>query len=207
MINWIEQHLEKGLKQMDNAANRKQLLTYLRLLEKWNKAYNLTAIREPLEMVNKHILDSLAVLPFLQGSRHIDIGTGAGLPGIPLAIALPEQHFCLLDSNGKKTRFLQAVKRELGLENISIVHSRVEDYHPEQTFDTVMSRAFTDLTRMSSLSQHLLHAEGQWLALKGRSPQEELQKLSHDYQEHAYTVPFLDGERCVIIIHQHNAGN
>ena len=120
-----------------------QLLSYLDMLEHWNKAYNLTAIRDPLEMIKLHLLDSLAISPLLQGDRFIDVGTGAGLPGIPLAIINPEKHFTLLDSNGKKTRFLFQAKIELGLSNINEVNKRVEQFAPEYMYDAVLSRAFS----------------------------------------------------------------
>ena len=150
------------------------LLDYLSLLARWNRAYNLTAVREPEQMVTRHLLDSLAVAEHVQGLRAIDVGTGAGLPGIPLAIALPEQEFHLLDSNGKKTRFLFQVKTALGLDNMTVHHARVESFHPEKPFDAVLSRAFASLGDMVAACRHLLSVEGRFLAMKGVYPEEEL---------------------------------
>lgn len=173
---------------------------YLHLLNKWNATYNLTAIRDLNEMVSKHLLDSFAILPWLTGTRIIDVGTGAGLPGIPLAIANPEKQFTLLDSNGKKTRFLTEVKRQLDLKNIEIVQSRVENYQPEVSFDTVMSRAFSSLDQMIHWTRHLIHEQGCWLAMKGRIPADELKQLQFPYQVEEYSVSGLEGDRCVVII-------
>lgn len=150
---------------------------YLDLLHKWNQAYNLTSVRTRDEMQVKHIADSLAVSPYLHGQRLIDVGTGAGLPGIPLAIMHPDKQFTLLDSNSKKTRFLKQAKQQLELQNVEIVHSRVEDYQPEQGFDTVISRAFASICDMLRGSQHLACDNGRFLAMKGVPPTEELQQL------------------------------
>ncbi|MBI2784843.1 MAG: 16S rRNA (guanine(527)-N(7))-methyltransferase RsmG, partial [Legionella longbeachae] len=152
----IQLLLEEGLQQFDLEALSASLANYLSLLNKWNLAYNLTAIRDLESMINKHILDSLAILPWLKGNQIIDVGTGPGLPGIPLALAQPEKNFVLLDSNGKKTRFLNEVKRQLNLKNIQIVQFRVENYHPAQGFDTVLSRAFSSLAQMIQWTQHLI---------------------------------------------------
>ncbi len=150
-----------------------KLLDYIALLAKWNQAYNLTAVRDSAEMVTRHLLDSLAVAPHLTGLRIIDVGTGAGLPGIPLAILFPERQFVLLDSNGKKTRFLVQAKASLGLDNVTVVHSRVEEYRPEEPFDTVITRAFAALTDILSLCQHLISPAGAVLAMKGDATEAE----------------------------------
>ena len=202
----VQALLESGLKALKLSVDSARLLNYLALLSKWNKAYNLTAVRSLPEMVSKHLLDSLAILPYLHGDTLLDIGSGAGLPGIPLAIACQQKHFVLLDSNGKKTRFMQTVRRELGLKNVEVVQSRDESYHPSQTFATVMSRAFSNLKQMTVLSGHLLSDEGIWLAMKGHVPDEELAELSQAWQVHSYKVPELDGERCVIVIN-HSSRN
>ncbi len=182
---------------------QQKLLDYLTLLNKWNKAYNLTAIRDPKQMLPLHLLDSLSILPYLHGTHHLDVGTGAGLPGIPLAIAKPEHHFTLLDSNGKKTRFLTHVQHQLGLTNIEVIQSRVEQYQPEQTFDTITTRAFSDLIEMVALTKHLLAPQGIWLAMKGQLPEHELQLLAQQgltTTPYALKVPGVDASRLAIVI-------
>ena len=196
--------LEQGLKQFGMNSLSVPLLQYLLLLDKWNAAYNLTAVRDLNSMVGKHILDSLAILPWIKGNRILDVGTGAGLPGIPLAIAKPEIHFVLLDSNGKKTRFLNEVKRQLNLKNLEIVQFRVENYHQPQGFDTVISRAFSSLEQMIHWTQHLIAKEGIWLAMKGRYPETELEGISHPYRVELYTVDGVEGERCCVLIDNKN---
>ena len=176
-----------------------QLLDFIKLIEKWNKAYNLTAIRDMEAMVRLHILDSLAIVPFIEGKRVIDIGTGAGLPGIPLAIYLPEIEFVLLDSNAKKTRFVQQAILELMLKNASVCHNRAEQFHPEKNFDTVITRAFAGLSDIVELTAHLLSKDGVLLAMKGQTP--DAPKL-----ESAKTtlipvnVPGIAAERCLVRI-------
>lgn len=192
--------LEQALQPINLGSVCDVLFEYLHLLKKWNSAYNLTAIREMHSMISKHLLDSLAILPWLHGKQIIDVGTGAGLPGIPLAIAKPELHFVLLDANGKKTRFLNEVKRQLHLNNIEVVHSRVENYHPAQGFDTVISRAFSSLAQMIEWTQHLISPDGIWLAMKGRSPDAELPGLKKNYTVEHYTVDGITGERCCVLI-------
>lgn len=137
-----------------------KLISYVDLLEKWNRTYNLTAVRKRSEILRRHILESLAILPFLTGSRRLDVGTGAGLPGIPLAIAEPQSAYTLLDSNGKKTRFLSEVKRQLGLSNIELKNVRVEAWHPAQRYDAVMTRAFADLPTTLQKVDHVLGEQG-----------------------------------------------
>jgi 16S rRNA (guanine527-N7)-methyltransferase len=186
-----------------DAAQQERLLAYLALLVKWNQAYNLTAIRQPLEMVTKHLLDSLAVQPYLYGTRVLDVGSGAGLPGIPLAIADPAREFTLLDSNGKKTRFLLQAKGELRLSNLSVVHSRLEQYRPGQLFDTVTARAFASLADMTAGTAHLLAPGGSLLAMKGEYPQDELDALPPGFVVReiiALTVPGLEAQRHLVRI-------
>lgn len=176
-----------------------QLLNFIALIEKWNKAYNLTAIRNKDDMVGLHLLDSLAILPFIEGKRVIDIGTGAGLPGIPLAICLPEIEFMLLDSNAKKTRFVQQAIVELKLKNAAVCHQRVENYHPENRFDTAITRAFAGLADMVELTAHLLGDDGVLLAMKGQTP--EILKLeSARATLIPVNVPGLAAERCLVRI-------
>ena len=174
-----------------------QLLGFIKLIEKWNKAYNLTAIRNREDMVRLHVLDSLAIVPFIEGKRVIDIGTGAGLPGIPLAIYLPEIEFILLDSNAKKTRFVQQAILELKLKNVSVCHNRVEQYHPEKSFDTVITRAFAGLSDIVELTAHLLNKDGVLLAMKGQIP--DVSKLESTKTELIpVNVPGISAERCLV---------
>ncbi len=155
----------------------KQLLAYLRLLQHWNSAYNLTAIREPLEMVTRHLLDSLSLLPWLQHGPVLDAGTGAGLPGVPLAILRPELEFILLDSAGKKIRFLRQLRRELPLDNIQPLQARLEEHQPEHRYRTIISRAFSSLRDFAGASRQLMTPETRLLAMKGRDPEQELADL------------------------------
>lgn len=154
-----------------------QFANYLALMAKWNKTYNLTAITDPKEMVLRHISDSLAINDFLEGDRIIDVGTGAGLPGIPLAIVNPEKKFVLLDSNSKKTRFLTQVIAELCIENVDIVRERAENYRNSVCFDCVISRAFASMDKMLTLTQHLCCQNGYFLAMKGPDYIEELANI------------------------------
>ena len=183
---------------------KQQLLGYIGLLDKWNKAYNLTSVRDPKEMLVRHILDSIVVNPFLQGNRFIDVGTGPGLPGIPLAIVRPESNFTLLDSLGKRVRFLRQVQHELKLTNIEPVQSRVEAFLPEPPFDGVISRAFASLQDMLSWCHHLPKPEsGRFYALKGVRPDDELSQLPNGVElvsVERLHVPTLDGERHLVIL-------
>lgn len=198
--------LEAGMQSMAidySAEQRDQLLAYLQLLITWNRAYNLTAIRDPAEMVKLHLLDSLTVLPHIQGQRLIDVGTGAGLPGIPLAIMCPDRHFTLLDSNGKRTRFLFQARCKLGLANVSEIQSRVEEHRPDRGYDAVLSRAFTSVADMVNKCAHLLTTDGLFLAMKGKFPQSELSEVGKAYKvdvSHTLQVPGVEGERHLIVI-------
>lgn len=154
------------------------LVRYLALLQKWNRRFNLTAIRDPGEMVARHLIDSLGVLPWLSGTRLLDVGSGAGLPGIPLAVARPDLEVTLLDSNSKKTRFLTQVALELTLPNLTVVHSRVEAFRPPQLYHTVVSRAFSSLTNLWRNAAHLVAPGGRLIAMKGRPPSAELAELA-----------------------------
>lgn len=180
-----------------------QLLAYLALLIKWNKAYNLTAVRNPDEMVSRHLLDSLSLLPFIDGDSWLDVGSGGGMPGIPLAILFPDKQFTLLDSNGKKTRFLTQVKLELKLGNVQVVNARVESLQPEQPFAGIVSRAFSSLADFANWTRHLGNQHSQWLAMKGLHPGDELQALPNDFTlqgEHALAVPGCQGQRHLLIL-------
>ncbi|NAT77340.1 16S rRNA (guanine(527)-N(7))-methyltransferase RsmG [Dickeya dadantii] len=181
-----------------------QLLQYVALLHKWNKAYNLTSVREPEQMLVRHIMDSLVVEPHLAGSRFIDVGTGPGLPGVPLAIARPDAHFVLLDSLGKRVRFLRQVQHELNLGNIEPVQSRVEDFPAEPPFDGVISRAFASLQDMVNWCHHLpSHQQGRFYALKGIVPHEEMGLLPQGVTVEKVvplSVPELEGERHLVVL-------
>ena len=179
------------------------LLSYVALLDRWNKTYNLTAIRDRERIITHHLLDSLAITNFVEGPRVLDMGTGPGLPGIPLAIVLPETNFVLLDSNGKKTRFLVQAKSELGLSNVEVVHGRVEDYRPNDPFNTITARAFAALADMLDWSRHLCHANGRYLLMKGRLSQEEIGAIPEDFSvidTRPLLVPGVEGERHLVII-------
>ncbi len=180
-----------------------QLIHYVELLTKWNKAYNLTSIRDPQEMLVKHILDSLVIGDKLKGEHFIDVGTGPGLPGIPLAILYPQRQFVLLDSLGKRITFLRQVVYQLKLNNVKPVQSRVENYHAEQAFDGVLSRAFASLTDMVTWCYHLIDDNGRFYALKGQFPQDEIAQLpDHVNIDTSYqlVVPQLTGERHLIVL-------
>ncbi|HHE3605847.1 TPA: 16S rRNA (guanine(527)-N(7))-methyltransferase RsmG [Pasteurella multocida] len=202
----LSQKLEILLKQTALSITdqqKEQLIKFVLLLNKWNKAYNLTSVRDPMEMLVKHILDSVVVSPHLQGKHFIDVGTGPGLPGLPLAIVNPNKHFVLLDSLGKRISFIRNAIRELGLDNVEAVLSRVEEYHPEQPFDGVLSRAFASLKDMTDWCQHLPKQDGYFYALKGLYHQEEVEELSEKFtiqQVIRLQVPELIGERHLVIV-------
>ena len=198
----LVQLLHKGDIQLSPEQIAK-LVNYVLLLEKWNKAYNLTAIREPEQMLVKHILDSLMVGKYLNGMRFIDVGTGPGLPGIPLAIANPDKHFVLLDSLGKRVQFLRTVIRELGLNNVEPVLSRVEAYQPKNTFDGILSRAFASLDDMVTWCEHLRAPTGAFYALKGVENSEEIIAIQDRYTGcvvYPIVVPELKAERHLILV-------
>lgn len=177
------------------------LLKYLGELVVWNKAYNLTAVREPAEMVTRHLLDSLSVLKHVAG-RVIDVGAGAGLPGVPLAIANPTLHVTLLDSSGKKARFLRHAQRTLALANVEVVEARAEAYTPPAPFDTVISRAFASLGEFLAATARLGAGNGRWLAMKGKLEAKELAEVPPGFrveQEIQLKVPGLDEARHLII--------
>jgi 16S rRNA (guanine527-N7)-methyltransferase len=176
----LESLLRSGLHGLNldvPAAQQQALLAYIDLLSSWNKSFNLTAIRDPRDMVNQHVLDALVALPYVTQGPVLDVGSGAGLPGIPLAIARPELHFTLLDSNGKKIRFIKQVVIALQLANVDVVQSRVENYQPPAQFGLIVSRAFSSLEQFIRMTRHLLAPTGEWLAWKGRLEDAELQSV------------------------------
>lgn len=199
--------LSEGLAQLGVSVSSEaehKLIQYVMLLQKWNKVYNLTAIRNPQQMVSGHLLDSLAVLPYLWPRRWLDVGCGAGLPGVVLAIARPEWSFTLLDSNSKKTSFVQQVSIELGLKNIEVHCGRIEDFQVEIKFDGIISRAFAESAEFISLTRHLLQDNGRWAAMKG-APEQELQRLPKDIQLERIIpllVPKLDAARCLVVLRE-----
>ena len=206
-LSHSQQELELGIKSLGlNCSSQQieQLLAYLEMLQRWNKAYNLTAIREPIQMVRLHLLDSLAIHPYIQGVKNIiDVGTGPGLPGIPLAILNPDIHFTLLDSNGKKTRFLFQAINDLSLSNAREINHRVEKYQSEQSFDIVISRAFSSISDMLAQCDHLVSDSGCFLAMKGKKTDSELSQITKDYKVvdlSQINVPQVDSERHLIKI-------
>lgn len=194
--------LDAGLRELGlDAALAEPLMAYLDELHKWNAAYNLTAIRETSEMVTRHLLDSLVVLPHVRG-RLLDVGAGAGLPGIPLAIANPALDVTVLDSNGKKARFMRHAQRTLGLANVAVVEARAEAFEAERPFDTIVSRAFASLSDFLVQTESLLAAGGQWVAMKGKLDPEELAQVPARFvirETHRLQVPGLDEDRHAVV--------
>lgn len=195
-----------GLKALNCNPDENQralLKQYVDLLSRWNKTYNLTSVRDPREMIPLHIFDSLAVAGFLEGENCLDVGSGAGLPTIPLAIMQPQRQFTALDTNGKKTRFIQQSVIELGLKNVSIEHVRVENWKPEKQFDAIVSRAFASIADFVSSSSSHLAEGGIMYAMKGRFPANEIGYLPKTFElkeSHELDVPFVDGERHLLEI-------
>ena len=197
--------LQHGIEQLGLALSSEtqgKLLDYVALLHKWNKVYNLTAIRDPQQMVSNHLLDSLAVIPHLWAGRWLDVGCGAGLPGVILAIAQPEWQFVLLDSNSKKTSFVQQAVIELGLHNVSVQCARVEQWQPAEKFDGIISRAFTGLGDFLRSTQHLIAPQGRWVAMKG-VPEQELADVPDECRVESIIplqVPGLNAARSLVIV-------
>ena len=203
----IESRLAEGLAAMGialDAAAQEKLVAFLRLIEKWNRVHNLTAVREPEQMVVLHLLDSLAVLAHVAGARTLlDVGSGAGLPGIPLAIARPDLAVTLLDASHKKATFLRQAKAELALGNVEVACERVEKWHPAAPFDVVVSRAFAELAEFVEQAKHLVAPAGTMLAMKGVHPFEEIAKLPPSHRVEnvvALRVPTLDAQRHLVLL-------
>lgn len=204
----LQAMLSQGLLEADIILTQdvqQKLLDYLALMQKWNKVHNLTAVRDPEEMVTLHLLDSLSVLPYVQAQRLLDVGSGAGLPGIPLALCKPDLQVTVLDASHKKASFMRQVKAELGIENLEVVCARVEAYQPEQLFDIVISRAFSDLAEFMQLTRHLGNADSQWLAMKGVYPFEELAQVKIEpIQVLPLKVPGLEAQRHLVFLSPDN---
>jgi 16S rRNA (guanine527-N7)-methyltransferase len=202
----LEKKLQAGITELNLTlpdTAQQNLLTYLQQLHKWNQAYNLSGIKNIDQMLTLHILDSLAMAPHIDGTQIADVGTGAGLPGVPLAICFPEKNFILIDSNSKKTRFIFQTASLLGLSNVNVIHKRVEDYECQQQVDIVTSRAFSSLTDFVTGSQHLLQEQGRFLAMKGQVPEEEITALPPEFSVkaiHPLNVPGALIKRHVIDI-------
>ncbi len=201
----LETLLKEGVAQLNISLTQttlEKILLYVDYLAHWNKTVNLTAIKDKHDMIVKHVLDSLSLYPFMQGARCIDVGTGPGLPGFMLALALPHIDFVLLDSQIKKTQFIRRVLREIPLNNVVVCHQRAEDHKPEFLYNIILSRAFASLHDMILCTAHLRAPEGYYLAMKGIWPQPEIAAIEKDYsiEVKALTVPFLQGERHVVII-------
>jgi 16S rRNA (guanine527-N7)-methyltransferase len=202
----LEQQLDRGATDLGLAisqSDRAKLITYLGLLQKWNRVYNLTAIREQARLVSYHLLDSLAVVPHLSGGSIVDVGSGAGLPGIPLAIARPEWELTLLESNHKKGTFLKQAVIELGLPNVTVCIERSENWHPAKRADIAISRAFSDLAGFVDAIRHAIRPRGAFAAMKGVHPDEEIEQLSSDVKLESVIplqVPGLRGQRHLVIL-------
>ena len=195
--------LASGIIEMGLDVSREtqeKLLAYMALLQKWNKVYNLTAVRDPLEMVTLHLLDSLSVLPYIKTKNLLDVGSGGGLPGIVLAICLPNLQVTTIDTVQKKVIFMRQVKGELGLNNLEVVHARVENYQPSEKFDAIISRAFSEIALLIKLTQHLLTENGKWLAMKGQMPHDELVGLTLKNKIIPLQVAGLDAERHLLVL-------
>ena len=203
-----EDILASGIQQLGiviEAEEQKKMMKYLGLLQKWNHVYNLTAINKIEQMVSHHLLDSIVVLPYLKAGRWLDVGSGAGLPGLILALMRPDWEFELLDSSSKKCSFLQQVVIELNIKNIQITCTRVEDYKNIKKFDGIISRAFAELEKFIVLTHHLLTPGGVWVAMKGILPDQEFQRLPTGIMlKHIVSlqVPGMDSERCLAILEE-----
>jgi 16S rRNA (guanine527-N7)-methyltransferase len=202
------EQLAAGIAEMGlavDAAAQEKLLQYIALLQKWNKVYNLTAVRDPQEMITLHLLDSLSVLPHVRGKHLLDVGSGGGLPGIVLAICKPELSVTTIDAVQKKAIFMRQVKAELGLDNLQVIHARVEAFQPQQKFDEIISRAFSEVGLFVQLTRHLLAKNGRWLAMKGVVPQQEFDNSGISPTEvHVLKVAGLSAERHLIVIEDKN---
>lgn len=202
----MEKQLESGLKQLGIEFSQQhisKLLQFVALLLKWNKVYNLTAVRKPEDMLSLHLLDSLSLLPQLNNfERLLDVGSGAGLPGIPLAIFCPDQQFVLLDSNVKKTRFIQQAIIDLKLDNVQVVHERVEKYKPDKLFDCITTRAFATIVETLKLVEHLLANQSRLFFMKSNTAESELNQVKSDFTHKIIelSVPGIEANRRLVVL-------
>ena len=199
-MSYISYKLEQGINKLGLAIPpRKKFLDYIYLMGKWNRTYSLTSVRKPEAMLIRHIFDSLTIASFIQGDSIVDVGSGAGLPGIPLAIAYPDKQFLLLDSNGKKARFLFQAKAELMLDNVEVVQARIEEYEADKLFDMVVCRAYASLGKVVEMTQHVLKPGGRIAVMKGFYPLAELAEVKEKVTVHDLDVPGLEEQRHVVI--------
>jgi 16S rRNA (guanine527-N7)-methyltransferase len=202
----VDERIREGLTSLNESPSDRQigmLARYIGVLEKWNRAFNLTAVRDPLEMVSKHIIDSVSARPFLHGISILDVGTGAGLPGIALAVLDTQRQFSLLDSGGKKIRFVRHVVGELALTNVDVVQARAEEFSPPDPFDTVICRAFASIQEFVRHCEPLVANGGRLVAMKGRSPEAELAALPAAWECTDISnirVPGVAGERHIVVL-------
>ncbi len=196
------QQLSRGIQDLElnlTGLQQKVLIDYLEILVKWNKAYNLTAIKNLDEMVTHHLLDSLSIARFIKGKNILDVGTGAGFPGIPLAVCFPDKQFVLLDSNGKKIRFITQASYQLTITNVKLVQDRIENYKPNDCFNTITTRAFADLNTCINSTRHLLCDNGQLLMQKGMLPEDEIAEYQGSIISHSLSVPGMQKQRHLCI--------
>lgn len=202
----LSKKIAQGINKLGLSVSEQQLSQFQEIIErliKWNKAYNLTAIRDPEQMVILHLFDSLSIAPLLRPGRLLDVGTGPGYPGIPLAILEPNREYVLLDSNGKKTRYLKQLVHEMKLKQVTVLDSRVEQWQPDRPFDVIVSRAFASLQKMTDLTDHLLAEDGVWQAMKGENPVKEQASLPENIQlvsVEPVAVPLLNAERHLVTL-------